>query len=248
MLQAIIVDDEKKSREGLRELIELFVDNVTVTAICESVDEAILAIDQHKPDILFLDLQMRQETGFDLLARLPEIDFDVVITTAYSEYALRAFKFAVTDYLLKPIHIDDLRLAVSKVEKRLRRGLDKSLEPQNALTQTEQIPNSKIALPTAEGLMFVRIADIIYLRASGSYTEIFIKDGKKVLVSKNLKEYEDLLAPQDFFRIHHNTLVHVDYIQSYVRGDGGYVIMSDNTVLDVSRRKKEAFLKRMGYR
>lgn len=217
--------------------------------MCMNVDEAIRAIYQHHPDVVFLDVQMQQETGFDLLNRLPEVTFEVVFTTAHSEYALQAFKFSAIDYLLKPIHVDDLRQAIFKVEKRRKRVMDERRELQQFYSTTpEKIMQSKIALPTAEGLTFVRIADILYLRASGSYTEIFTKDNRKLLVSRHLKEYEELLAPHNFFRIHHNSLVHLDYIQGYIRGEGGYVVMTDNTFLDVSRRKKDAFLKRMGYR
>lgn len=191
---------------------------------------------------------MQRETGFDLLEKLGSIDFEVIFTTAHSEYAIKAIKFSAIDYLLKPIDVDELRRAIAKVEKKQNGHLADRLEQ---LFQNLKSPNTesyKLALPTSEGLTFIKVNEILYCRASNNYTEIFMSDSKKHLVSRQLKEYDDLLAGHDFFRIHHSYLINLHYIINYVKGEGGYVIMNDDASLDVSRRKKEAFLERIGYK
>src|SRR5688572_26299252 len=204
MLKSIIVDDESKSRESLRILIEDFCDNVKVCALCQNVDEGIKAIQEHKPEVVFLDIQMQRETGFDLLTKIKTIDFEVIFTTAYSEYAIKAFKFSAIDYLLKPIDIEELKGALSKVEKKLNGSFAQRLEHlmQNLKPATPQ--NFKLALPTSDGLVFIKIDDILYCEASSNYTEIFCADGKKYIVSRTLKEYEDILVDHNFFRIHNS--------------------------------------------
>jgi two-component system, LytTR family, response regulator len=246
-MRSIIVDDELKSRESLRILLEDFCDNVEVMALCQNVEEGIQAIHTHKPDVVFLDIQMQRETGFDLLAKIKNIDFEVIFTTAYSEYAIKAFKFSAIDYLLKPIDIEELKRALSKVERKINGSFSQRLEHliQNLKPATPQ--NFKLALPTSDGLVFIRIDEILYCEASSNYTEIFCSDGKKYLVSRTLKEYEDILTEHNFFRIHNSHLINLSCIKKYVRGDGGYVVMNNDVALDVSKRKKEAFLARMGH-
>jgi two-component system LytT family response regulator len=248
MIRSIIVDDELKSRESLKKILLTFCDDVEVLATCQNVVEAIGAIDQLKPDVVFLDVQMQGETGFDLLAKISTIDFDVIFTTAHSEYAIKAIKFSAIDYLLKPIDVDELQKALEKVRVTKKGNM---LEQMQQLLQNIKNPNTenyKLALPTAEGLTFIKVNEVLYLKASGNYTEIFMRDGQKHLVSRHLKEYDDLLTDQNFFRVHHSSLINLSYIKNYVRGDGGYVVMSDNASLDVSRRKKDAFLEKIGYK
>jgi two-component system LytT family response regulator len=248
MLKCVIVDDELKSRESLKKMLTMFCEGIEVAAICQNVNEGLDAISQFKPDIVFLDIQMQGETGFDLLAKLKSIDFEVIFTTAHSEYAIRAIKFSAIDYLLKPIDVTELQQAVEKVKSKQNGNI---VERMQQLLQNMKSPspeNYKLALPTAEGLTFIKVNDIIYLKASGNYTEIFMREGQKHLVSRHLKEYDDMLSEQSFFRIHHSTLINVNFIKNYVRGEGGYVIMSDSASLDVSRRKKEAFLEKIGYK
>jgi two-component system LytT family response regulator len=237
-MRSIIVDDELKSRESLKILLEDF---------CDNVEEGIESISVHKPDVVFLDIQMQRETGFDLLAKIKNIDFEVIFTTAYSEYAIKAFKFSAIDYLLKPIDIEELKRALSKVERKLNGSFSQRLEQliQNLKPATPQ--NFKLALPTSDGLVFIKIDQILYCEASSNYTEIYCDDGKKYIVSRTLKEYEDILTEHNFFRIHNSHLINLSCIKKYVRGDGGYVIMNNDAALDVSKRKKEAFLTRMGH-
>ena len=246
MTNCIIVDDELKSRESLKILLEDFCTNVTVKALCESVEDAMDAIQKHKPDVVFLDIQLQRETGFDLLTKVPQINFEVIFTTAYSEYAIKAFKFSAIDYLLKPIDIEELKRAVAKVEKRKDDTITSRLKELMNNLKSNSSENYKLALPTSDGLVFIKMLDIIYCEASSNYTDITLADGKKYVVSRTLKEYEDLLEGYNFYRIHNSYLINLNAIKKYVRGDGGYVIMSDDKSLDVSKRKKDGFLSRIG--
>ncbi|MGC3943717.1 MAG: LytTR family DNA-binding domain-containing protein [Chryseolinea sp.] len=248
MLRAIIVDDELKSRESLKKMLTTFCEGVDVLSLCQNVTVAKEACVQLKPDVVFLDVRMQGETGFDLLDQLRTVDFQIIFTTAFSEYAIKAIKLSALDYLLKPIDVDEL---VRAVEKAKRRKNDNPFERIQQLLQNTKVNASekyKMALPTAEGLSFIEVRDIIYLKASGAYTEIFLNNGQKHLVTRHLKEYDETLSEQNFFRIHHSILVNVNLVTSYVRGNGGYVVMSDGSTLDVSRRKKDAFLQRIGYK
>jgi len=246
MLKSVIVDDEQKSRESLKILIEDFCEGVEVKALCQNVAEAIEAIEQFKPAVVFLDIQLQRETGFDLLTKIKTVDFDVIFTTAYSEYAIKAFKFAAIDYLLKPIDIQELKSAIEKVAKKSGSNISDRLEQLLGNLRSKSTDTYKLALPTADGLVFVKVNDILYCEASSNYTEIFLANDKKYLVSRTLKEYEDMLADQNFFRIHHSYLINLNSIKKYVRGEGGYVIMNNDKSLDVSKRKKEGFLSRIG--
>src|SRR5690349_20883607 len=248
MLSCIIVDDELKSRESLKILVEDFCQNVEVKALCQDVAEALVAIKMHKPDVVFLDIHLQRETGFDLLTRLKDFDFEVIFTTAYSEYAIKAFKFSAIDYLLKPIDIEELKAGLVKVEKKVNGNISGRLKQMMDNLKGGSVENFKLALPTTDGLLFIRVNDIVYCEASSNYTQIFMHDGKKHLVSRTLKEYEDILRESNFFRIHHSYLINLNLVKKYVRGEGGYVVMNNDTSLDVSKRKKEAFLDRIGYK
>jgi two-component system LytT family response regulator len=181
MLKSIIVDDELKSRETLKKMITSFCQGIDVIATCQNVNEGIEAIHTLHPDVVFLDVQMQGETGFDLLTKLDEITFDVIFTTAHSEYALKAFKSSAIDYLLKPIDIGDLQKAVAKIEKKQETHFTERLQQ---LLQNIKGPgpeNYKLALPISDGLIFIKAKEILYCKASGNYTEIFMLDGKKHL-------------------------------------------------------------------
>lgn len=245
MLRAIIVDDEAKARENLAILLQDFVKGVEVVGLCQKISEAVKAVELHSPDVVFLDIQLQRESGFDLLTALDEVNFEVIFTTAYTEYAIKAFKFSAIDYLLKPIDIEELKKAVSKVEKRVSQNMTSRLT--HLVQHLKQGSDSRIALPTLEGLVFVNIQDILYCEASSNYTQIFTSQ-EKYLVSKTLKEYDELLSDHNFFRIHNSYLININSIKKYVKGDGGYVVLNNNTSLDVSKRKKEAFLNRIGIR
>jgi two-component system LytT family response regulator len=246
MIRCIIVDDELKSRESLKILIEDFCQGVTVHALCQNIAEALNAIQEIKPDLVFLDIQLQRETGFDLLSKYKEMDFEVIFTTAHSEYAIKAFKFSAIDYLLKPIDIEELKSALLKVEKRKDNTISDRLQQLLQNLRSGASDNYKLALPTTDGLIFVKVNEILYCEASSNYTEIIMTDNRKYIVSRTLKEYDDMLSDQNFFRIHHAHLINLNEIKKYVRGDGGYVVMNNDKSLDVSKRKKEGFLARIG--
>ncbi len=241
MLKSIIVDDEPKSRENLQIVLQDFVKNIAVEALCATVDEAVTAINNTKPDIVFLDIEMQQETGFDLLNKIHQIDFEVIFITAYADYAIKAIKFSAIDYLLKPIDIEELKSAVQRViQKREGRTSGRLQILRDNLTAPKE--KLKIGLPTAHGIVFTSIENILYCEASSNYTVLYTSDGKEYVASKTLKEYEDLLIEYNFFRIHHSYLVNIGAIKKYVKGDGGHVILTNEVSLDVSKRKKVDFL------
>ena len=216
MLRAIIVDDEPKSLKNLKILAEEFVPNLAIVSLCKNVDEALIAIKNEKPDIVFLDIQMNNETGFDLLGKIANIDFEIIFVTAYSEFAIKAFKFSAIDYLLKPIDIEELKAAVKKVEEKRLGKISGRLRILQDTLQGAGIDNSKIALPSADGLVFISVKDIFYCKASSNYTILYIGDNKQYMVCKTLREYEDLLISHNFFRIHHSYLVNLNVIKKYV--------------------------------
>jgi two-component system, LytTR family, response regulator len=247
MLHCIIVDDEPKSLKNLKILVEDFVDNVVVDALCQDVKSGIEAIKTYSPDIVFLDVQMQSETGFDLLSKIEEIDFEVIFVTAYSQFALQAIKFSAIDYLLKPIDLEELKAAVKKVRnKRPGKTADRLKVLNDHLSGTRGMNDAgKIALPTADGLVFVSICDIFYCEASSNYTIFYTGEKKQYIVSRTLKEFEDLLLDHNFFRIHHSYIVNLNVIKKYVKGDGGYVILNNSVSLDVAKRRRSDFLNRL---
>ncbi len=243
MIKAIIVDDELKSREILSALVAKYCEGVKVEAEAHSVATAVSVIEEHQPDLVFLDIAMPDGTGFDVLNMLEDADPEIIFTTAYNEYALQAIKADAIDYILKPINIPELQTAVQKATERI---LDKrNLDTARALLKSNRhafTNPGKIAIPDNEGLRFIDMEHIIYLEAKGTYTELFCKGGTKYLSSKPLKEYENILPPDQFFRAHHSYIIHLKYIQNYHKGNGGYVTMAEGSVIDISKRKKRRFL------
>ena len=245
MIKAIIIDDEKKAREILLGLITKFCPNIEVVGQAESVDTAEEMVKKHKPDLIFLDVEMPFGNGFDLLDRLKPIDFDVIFTTAYDHYAIKAIRFSALDYLLKPIDPDELKVAIDRVEEKIanKNGIESRIE--NLLQGLKTNKPKRIAIPSLEGLSLVNVDEIIRCEADANYTRIFMQGGEAILVSKTLKEYEDMLGDYNFVRIHHHNLINMAHVQKYLRGEGGYVILSDNSQVEVSRRKKNEFLERL---
>ncbi len=246
ILKAVIVDDEQKSCENLKILLEDFCKGVEVVQMVNSVADAVTAIQKHRPEVIFLDIQMQKETGFDLLKMLPSIDFEIVFVTAYSEYALNAIKFSAIDYLLKPIDIHDLKAAVEKLGKKTSEKLiSQKVDILMQNFKSENAENHRLAIPDSDGITFVNVNEIVYCEGSSNYTNFYLQSGKKHVVAKTLKEYEELLLPYNFFRIHNSYLINLKEVKKYFRGEGGYVQMSNDEKLDVSKRKKESFLKKI---
>ncbi|MBL7845123.1 MAG: response regulator transcription factor [Cyclobacteriaceae bacterium] len=243
-MRAVIVEDEMHSRETLKNLIGEFCPEVSVVGMAGSVDEAIQVIQATNPTILFLDIELQTGTGFDVLSRLPDMALDVIFTTAYEHYAIRAIKFSSLDYLLKPIDVEELQLAISKARTR-----------QNANNQKQQLDTllanitgqhmKKICLATADRLEFVKVDEITLCEANGSYTTIYLKDSRKIMVSRNLKEYENLLIDEHFMRVHNSYLVNLREVKQYVKSEGGYLLMNDNKQVSISPKKRDEFLARI---
>lgn len=246
MITAIIVDDEQKGRESLKLLINEYCPKVEILALSSNVSDAYNNIMKLNPDLVFLDIQMKDETGFDLLKKFDKVGFEVIITTAHSNYAITAIKYSAIDYLLKPIDVAELQDAVARVEE--KKNTPDILQRLGNLIENVKVSSVeeyKLAIPSSDGLMFIKASDIVYCEAEGNYTTFNLKNGKKYIVSKTLKEYENILNYHQFFRIHHSYLVNLKEIVKYTRGEGGFVTMSNGINLDVSKRKKESFLERI---
>lgn len=243
MIRTVVIEDEEHSRKMLMEMLREHCREIKVVADADSVKTGLTAIAEQKPELVFLDIELQSETSFEILERLPEINFELIFTTAFDHYALKAIKFCAIDYLLKPIDLNELQIAVEKAEKRMHREyLNKNLEVLLSNIKSNSQNNHRIALSTMEGLLFVNVRDIIYCESSGPYTKFIFKQADKIVTSKHLKEYEDLLSEYEFFRIHKSYLVNLQEIQKYVRGDGGYLIMSNGSSLAVSKQRKHGFL------
>ena len=245
MKTAIIIDDELKGRIALSQKLRDYCSDVRLVGEAENGEDGIKLIEKLKPDIVFLDIEMPRMNGFDMLLRLPQKNFDLIFTTAYDQYAIKAIKYAAFDYLLKPIDIEELKMAISRSNNLQNGNTEKKLEvlDQNLHGKTNL---NKIAIPSMDGLLFFNINDIVHLEASNNYTTIYFMNHPKLLTSKTLKDFEELLPPDIFFRTHHSYLVNLNYIKRYIKGDGGQIEMQNGTYIDVSRRKKEDFLEAMG--
>ena len=246
MIKAILIDDEKHCRETLSIQLEKYCPEVQLLAQCSSAAQGLQAIAQHQPDVVFLDVEMPQMNGFEMLQQLSPIPFEVIFTTGYDAYAIKAIRFSALDYLLKPIDKDELRKAVAKLSQKKDHNLTEQLDILLGKLGNKSVSLQKIALPTFEGFELVPVDNILHCEADSNYTHIVLKQGKKVLVSRTLKEIEELLEGHAFLRVHHSHLVNLNEIVRYVRGEGGYVIMSDNTAITVSRNRKDALLKIFG--
>jgi two-component system, LytTR family, response regulator len=243
-LKAIIVDDEKHSRETLKNLVEEFCDGIEVLATASSIVEALEVIPKMKPDLLFLDIELQTGTGFDILNLLPEINFEIIFTTAFDQYAIKAVKFSSLDYLLKPIDLDELQIAIEKARKLKDKQLY-NLQLQSLIHNLKQPKISKICLATTDGFEFVNIEEICYCEAQGSYTSFIFKSGKKILVSKHLKGFENLLSDHTFMRVHNSYLINLKEVNKFIKSDGGYIVMNNGDSVSISRSKKDEFLEAM---
>ena len=243
-MKAVIVDDEYMSRQTLRKLLDLYCSQVEILGEAGSADEAFLLIQKETPEVVFLDVEMPFGSGFDLLTRFSDIDFEIIFVTAFDQYALKAIKYCALDYLLKPINAEELIESVKRLEQKKRTISDK-IKIETFLRNLQQSDSNKnqIVVPTSDGFEFVEINEIVRFEADGRYTRIFLTTDKKILICKNLKEFETLLDGHNFFRSHHSHLVNMKYVKSYSKSEGGFLTMRDGDLVPISRRKKEYFLK-----
>lgn len=240
MLKAVVIDDEAKARRILASFIEEYCPQLTLVGHAMDVVEGVKLIQKEKPDIVFLDIEMPGYNGFQLLEFFDDIQFEVIFVTAYSEFALKAFQVSAIDYLLKPLQIDQLIKAVEKAEKIRGNSLIKErLETLKANLEEQKI--KKVVVPVSEGSLFIDVKDITHLKAEGSYVNIFLKDGNKILVSRNIKDYESQLTPEEgFFRTHRSYLVNVKYI-SAISPDGTEADLGNNQTISIARERKQDF-------
>jgi len=238
-MKAIIVDDEAKSRKTLITSINKYTPEVEVVADAASVVEALKKIKEFRPDILFLDVQLPDGSGFDILELLPNLNFKIIFISAYDKYAIDAFKFSAIDYLLKPVEPE---LLIKAIEKSAKEDRLESLEGKLNVLLSNRKQVEKIALPSTNGLELVKVKDIVYCQADSNYTVFHLNDGQQIMVSRSLKEYDDILSPLGFYRIHQSYLIKLSYVKKYIKGEGGSVILENGKELDVSRRRKEGFI------
>ncbi len=244
-LKALIIDDEGNAREMLEWLINTWCKEVEVAGMCASAEEGIKAIHNVQPDIVFLDIEMPHMNGFEMLEKLTgEHTFELVFTTAYDQYAIRAFRYSAFNYLLKPVDPEDLKLTVERIlhkkHQTTREQLDLLMEQVKSLRPTVQ----RIALSAADGLRFVKTEDILYCQAESNYTQVKLVNGDRVLVSKTLKEFDETLSGGDFFRVHNSFVINLNQIKKFIRGEGGYVLMNDGQQITIARSKREDFFAR----
>lgn len=247
--KALIVEDEMLSRELLKSLVEEFCPQLEVAGVAANVEEAVQFINTRFPDIVFMDVEMQAGTGFDVLLQVNQRNFRVIFTTAYDHYAIKAIRFSAVDYLLKPISLEELQEAVARAVDNLQQNAEgNKLELLIKNLRRPAGEDFSISLSTSEGIEFVQLAHIVRLEANGPYTTFFIKDNRKIMVSKHLKEYELLLAGHGFFRIHNSHIIHLKEVKKMVKTDGGYAIMSDESMIAISPKKKDEFMQLMGQR
>lgn len=247
MIKAIIIDDEQHCIDRLTMLLSGNSSNmVELLASVQSVDEGLTAIKTYKPQLVFLDIEIGNKTGFDLLKQLPEINFEVIFTTAYDKYAVQAFKFSALDYLLKPIDTDELQAALKKLNDKVsQKDIAGKFDALFHNLKNIQSASKKICVPVLSGLVFIQTDDIIRCESNVNYTTLFLKDKQKLLVAKTLKEFEEMLTEYNFYRVHNSHLLNLAYIKMYNKGKGGTVTMNDGSEIEVSTRRKDDFLKRL---
>ena len=242
-LKAILIDDELSSLQNLRQKLDEFCPDLQVVATAQKPEEAMLLIKHHKPDVIFLDIEMPKMSGFRMLDELGECDFEIIFTTAYNHYAIDAIRISAFDYLMKPIAIKELQVAVDRLNSLRNSQTREKIDILKTSMNEKKSQDDKIAIPTSEGLEFIPIKNILHIESSSNYSKIFFRENKPIIVTKLLKDFEDMLGPYRFYRIHNSHLINLSYIKKYVKAEGGQVIMQDGTTIDVARRKKEEFLK-----
>jgi two-component system LytT family response regulator len=241
-IRTILVDDEEHCIDILKYELESF-DEIEIIGTCSDGHEALTKIQKEKPDLVFLDIDMPYLNGFDVIREVDPIDFNVVFVTAFDQYALKAFRYSALDYLLKPVEKSELAEAIEKVKRNTNHITQQNQV--NLLLNAIESPRqeySKILLPAQDGLEFVALDDIVRCQADSNYTHVYLQSGRRLIISKPLKQVEKLLDDDRFFRTHQSHLVHLDKIKRYARGEGGYLVMNDESIVHVARGMREKLL------
>ncbi|MES1220106.1 MAG: response regulator [Bacteroidota bacterium] len=243
-MKAMIIDDEPDGIRTLKKMLQLNCPEVDIAATCTDAGSAKQKMEELQPDLIFLDIQMPGKSGLDMLAELPEKNFEVIFVTAHNEYVLQALQFSAVDYLMKPVDEDRLVEAVQRVKKRLRK--DKPAEQTETfihnMNKVASPAEMRLCLPTLKGFTILKLEEIVYCEAQRSYTVFRLLNNKSITISKPLFDYDNLLAGTVFLRIHKSFLINMMHVKEYIRGEGGTVIMTNGMEIEVSRRKKEQFL------
>jgi two-component system LytT family response regulator len=241
MLRTIIIDDEAHMRQTLEKMVRRFCPDLNIVATADGVKAGIDAIQKHNPDLVLLDIKLEDGTGFNILEKLEPVDFKVIFVTAYDQYAIKAFKFSAIDYILKPVDPDELVEAVRKTENILQNDFNTQLDIlKDNFNGTN--PEKKIILKTAENIHLVKVTNINYCESDGSYSLIYLLNGKKIMVSHTLKDYEELLKDSGFFRVHKSYLINMQHINRFEKSDGGYVVLENECKVPVATRKRDELL------
>jgi two-component system LytT family response regulator len=244
-LKTLIVDDEADAVNFIRSIIGEYCPKLEVVGTAGTAKEGVRMIIEHQPDLVFLDVEMPLGSGFELLAQFPKKMFDVIFITAFNQYALKAIKFSAVDYILKPININEFIEAVEKVVEKRSQLVSQNINYGELLENLRSIQPSKLAIPTSEGMEYLNTKEIIRIEADRSYCWFYMRDQKKHLVSRNLKEYQDLLNDRNFFRPHNSHLINLEFVKKYIRQEGGYIEMTDGSQIPISRIKRDLFLQQM---
>jgi len=246
LIRTIIIDDEPHCIDSLAFDLQKHCRDIELLGTCTNPKEGLLAIKKQKPELVFLDVQMPWMNGFEMLELLDQINFAIIFTTAFDQFAAKAFRISAIDYLLKPIDVNDLKEAVKKAAEKIlqKSGTDNIVNLLQNIKKPEV--NQRIAVPGREGYEFIEAAKIIYAQAEGSYTHVFLNDKRKLIISKTLSDIEELLSPEHFQRIHHSTLVNLSHVTHLFKTDGGFVVLDNGEKLVVSKSKKESLMGRLG--
>jgi two-component system LytT family response regulator len=245
-LKAILIDDELNSLQNLQIKIQEYCPTVKVVGQSQNPEEAIRLIQLYKPDVIFLDIEMPRMSGFKMLEQIAEVDFEVIFITAYNHYAINAIRISAFDYLVKPVSIEELQQTVERLGNSSVRKIRERAENLKNNLANPKSQEDHIAIPTNDGLEFIQIKQIIRIESSSNYSKLVLQNSQQMLVTRQLKDFEELLQDYRFYRVHHSHLVNLNFIARYVRGDGGQITMRNGDIIDVSRRKKEVFLKLIG--
>jgi two-component system LytT family response regulator len=244
MITTLLIDDDQNLRNGMKALLSRYAPNFSIIGEAESVETGVIAMQNLEPQVVFLDIQLNDGTGFDILEKIAQvkgkIDSHIVFITAHEKYAIKAFRFSALDFLLKPVDHDELQKVIDKINTVLNKNENYSHIDLLLENIRKKVDNFKrIALPHSDGIDLYEVSDIIRCESEDNYTKFYIKNNKPVLIAKSLKEYEDLLSDHGFVRIHQSHLINVSYLKSYIKKEGGYVIMQDNSTIPISQLKKE---------
>jgi two-component system, LytTR family, response regulator len=246
MIKAVIIDDTETSRASLADDLARYCENVALIGQAESVKTGVRLVNSLKPQLIFLDVQLGDGTGFDILQQIMSYPYQVIFTTGSDDHAFKAIKFSAVDYLLKPVDPDELVAAMSKVKTSQQQPAQDNIQLLLENLKNVKSGPKRIALSSADRIHVVNVDEIIRCESQRNYTLFFLKGNKQILVTRTLKEFEEMLEPQGFMRVHHSHLINTEYLKEFIRADGGYALMSDNSRIPVAVRKKDELLKFLG--